>query len=121
MGDNSPATSSHTPPSHTEAAPWHSERGETVAKTSFGESVLLGSTPRPAPHAILTRLEAQADGVTHSKDSSLLTRLIHALFMLIAVKLGFPSCWLTYRIVLAACFPTKGVGTVWVVLLLCLR
>lgn len=63
---DSPAPSSHTPPSHTKAAPWHSERGETIAKSCFGKTILPGSTPGPAPHAILTRLEAER--CTHSKN-----------------------------------------------------
>lgn len=54
-----PATSSYAPPSHPQAAPRHSERGETITKTGFGEAVLPGTAPGPAPHTVQTRLEAE--------------------------------------------------------------
>lgn len=70
---NSPAASSDAAAGHTETAPRHSERGETVAVADFRQAVLPWRAPRPAGHAVLTSLHTHA----HSYPVHLNQRMVH--------------------------------------------
>lgn len=56
---NSPASSAHTAPRQTYAAPWHVQRGQTVAKAWYAEPALWWAYPRPAATLVRTRLQEE--------------------------------------------------------------
>lgn len=58
---NSPAPSAHTTSCRTYAAPWHVQRGQTVAEAWTAEPALCRAYPGPVASLIRTRLEEGGD------------------------------------------------------------
>lgn len=56
---NSPASSAHTAPRQTYAAPWHVQRGQTVAKAWYAEPAFWWAYPWPAATLVRTRLQEE--------------------------------------------------------------
>lgn len=55
-GLNSPAPSAHAAPRQTYAAPWHVQRGQTVAEAWVAEPALRRAYPGPVAALVWTRL-----------------------------------------------------------------